>query len=70
MITLNIQMPEKLEMEEQTYSNTYGKFFLQPLEKGFGATLGNSMRRVLLSSLYGTAFIGISIKENIFVSGN
>ncbi|MBU1299558.1 MAG: DNA-directed RNA polymerase subunit alpha [Bacteroidetes bacterium] len=62
MITLNLQMPEKLEMEDQSYSNTYGKFFLQPLEKGFGVTLGNALRRVLLSSLTGTAFTGISIK--------
>ncbi len=62
MITLNLQMPEKLVMEDQSYSNTYAKFFLQPLEKGFGVTLGNALRRVLLSSLTGTAFIGIHIK--------
>jgi DNA-directed RNA polymerase subunit alpha len=50
-----VQMPEQVELEQSTATNTYGKFILQPLEKGFGVTIGNSMRRVLLSSLPGTA---------------
>ena len=57
----NIQMPEKVELEESTYSNTSGRFTLQPLEKGFGVTIGNSIRRVLLSSLPGTAITAIRI---------
>lgn len=50
-----LQMPEGIEKDEATYSTTYGKFILQPLERGFGVTLGNTFRRVLLSSLHGAA---------------
>jgi DNA-directed RNA polymerase subunit alpha len=50
-----LQMPEGIEKDEATYTITYGKFIAQPLERGFGATLGNSFRRVLLSSLQGAA---------------
>jgi DNA-directed RNA polymerase subunit alpha len=56
-------MPEKLEMDDQSFSNTFGKFILQPLEKGFGVTLGNALRRVLLSSLSGSAFNGVKIND-------
>jgi DNA-directed RNA polymerase subunit alpha len=56
-----LQMPEKVELEQSTYSATSGRFTLQPLEKGFGVTIGNSMRRVLLSSLPGTAITAIRI---------
>ena len=41
--------------------NTYGKFVVEPLEKGYGTTLGNSLRRILLSSLPGTAVTSIKI---------
>lgn len=63
--TINFQMPEKVELDETKYSNTFGRFILQPLEKGFGVTLGNAFRRVLLSSLPGAAITGIRI-ENVF----
>lgn len=59
----NLHMPEKLEMDDQAFSNTFGKFILQPLEKGFGVTLGNALRRVLLSSLTGSAFNGIKVND-------
>jgi len=62
MVTTNFQMPEKVQLDEATYSNTFGRFTLQPLEKGFGVTLGNTFRRVLLSSLTGTAFTAIRIE--------
>ncbi len=58
----NLHMPEKLEVDAQSFTNSYGKFILQPLEKGYGVTLGNTMRRVLLSSLNGAAFNAIKIK--------
>ncbi|MDI6802262.1 MAG: DNA-directed RNA polymerase subunit alpha [Bacteroidota bacterium] len=58
----NLHMPEKLEVDAPSFTNTYGKFILQPLEKGYGVTLGNTMRRVLLSSLTGAAFNAIQIK--------
>jgi len=57
-----LQIPERVELEQSTYSSTTGKFTLQPLEKGFGVTMGNSMRRVLLSSLPGTAITAIRIE--------
>ena len=57
-----LQIPERVELEQSTYSPTSGKFILQPLEKGFGVTIGNSMRRVLLSSLPGTAIIAIRVE--------
>jgi DNA-directed RNA polymerase subunit alpha len=51
----SFQMPESIELDESTYSNTYGKFIIQPLERGFGITIGNAFRRVLLSSIPGSA---------------
>lgn len=50
-----IKMPENVVLDEVNYSNTFGRFSLQPLERGYGVTLGNSLRRVLLSSLPGAA---------------
>jgi len=61
MSATNYQMPEKVQLDESSYSNTFGRFILQPLEKGFGVTIGNAFRRVLLSSLPGTAFTAIHI---------
>jgi DNA-directed RNA polymerase subunit alpha len=48
-------MPEKIQLDESTRTATFGRFIVQPLEKGFGVTIGNAMRRVLLSSLPGNA---------------
>ena len=56
-----LQMPEHVEKDESTYSSTYGKFIIQPLERGFGVTIGNALRRVLLSSLYGAAITHVRI---------
>ncbi|MFN3393137.1 MAG: DNA-directed RNA polymerase subunit alpha [Candidatus Thermochlorobacter sp.] len=56
-----MQMPERLELDESTFTNQYGRFIAQPLERGYGVTIGNMMRRVLLSSLPGTAITGIKI---------
>ncbi len=57
-----VQMPEKIEIDESSLSPTFGRFTVQPLEKGFGVTLGNSFRRVLLSSLPGTAITAIRVE--------
>jgi len=62
MVATNYQMPEKVQLDEAGYTNTFGRFFLQPLEKGFGVTIGNAFRRVLLSSLPGTAFAAVRIE--------
>ena len=52
--------PKRLEIET-TEPNTYGKFECEPLERGFGITLGNALRRVLLSSLQGSAITNVKI---------
>jgi DNA-directed RNA polymerase subunit alpha len=57
-----VQMPEKIEIDESSLTPTFGRFTVQPLEKGFGVTLGNSFRRVLLSSLPGTSITAIRVE--------
>src|SRR5436190_1032670 len=54
--------PRKLEVDPDSLTPHYGKFSCEPLERGFGTTLGNSMRRVLLSSLQGAAITAIKIE--------
>lgn len=56
-----IKMPEGITKEDSTANSSYAKFVVQPLERGFGITLGNAFRRVLLSSIPGTAITGIKI---------
>ena len=53
--------PRKLEVDQDSLTPTYGKFIAEPLERGFGTTLGNSLRRVLLSSLQGAAITSLKI---------
>ena len=61
MTSGTIQMPENIQLDESTYSPTFGRFIVQPLEKGFGVTIGNAMRRVLLSSLPGYAITAFKV---------
>lgn len=56
-----IKMPDGVVMDETTATETYSRFSIKPLERGFGITLGNSFRRVLLSSLTGAAITAIKI---------
>lgn len=58
---LNMLMPESVELDESSYSTTFGRFVVQPLERGFGVTLGNLFRRVLLSSIQGAAITAIKL---------
>jgi len=58
---IDIEKP-RIEMVEESEDNTYGKIVLEPLERGYGTTLGNSMRRVLLSSLPGAAVTSIKVE--------
>jgi DNA-directed RNA polymerase subunit alpha len=51
--------PKMLEVDKETLSPTYGRFWCEPLERGFGITLGNALRRVLLSSLQGAAITAV-----------
>ncbi|MFZ2089397.1 MAG: DNA-directed RNA polymerase subunit alpha [Desulfobaccales bacterium] len=55
--------PKRLEVDPDTHTPTYGKFSCEPLERGFGTTLGNALRRVLLSSLRGAAITGVNIQD-------
>ncbi|MDX1623727.1 MAG: DNA-directed RNA polymerase subunit alpha [Gemmatimonadota bacterium] len=57
----NFILPQRVEPEEETLTDVYGEFHVQPLERGFGLTLGNAMRRVLLSSLEGAAAWGVRV---------
>jgi len=58
----DFQLPKRLECDESTYTNTYGKFSAAPFERGYGVTLGNSLRRVLLSSIEGSAVTSVKIQ--------
>jgi DNA-directed RNA polymerase subunit alpha len=53
--------PSQLEIDEELHSSYYGKFFCEPLERGFGHTLGNALRRILISSLQGAAITTVRI---------
>src|SRR5690349_24542111 len=53
--------PRGLQVEQESLTNTYGKFVAEPLERGFGTTLGNSLRRGLLSALQGAAVHAVEI---------
>ena len=53
--------PKRIEIEEGTEDNRYGKFVVEPLERGFGTTIGNALRRVLLSTLEGAAITSVKI---------
>jgi DNA-directed RNA polymerase subunit alpha len=56
------QKPKRLICELETLSPTYGHFFAQPFERGFGTTIGNALRRVLLSSIEGAAITAVKIE--------
>src|SRR5262247_1246054 len=53
--------PKRLEVEEKSLTPTYGKFFGEPFERGYGTTIGNALRRVLLSSLQGAAIVAVRV---------
>lgn len=55
----DFEMPSRVECDESSYTLTYGKFIAEPFERGYGTTIGNSLRRVLLSSLEGAAVTSV-----------
>ena len=57
-----LRKPKEVVIEKETFSDTYGKFIIEPLERGYGITLGNSLRRVLLSSISGAAVTAVKIE--------
>ncbi len=66
----NFELPSKVEPEKETLTEEYGRFVVEPFERGFGHTIGNGLRRVLLSSIEGTAVTAIRIQgaEHEFAS--
>jgi len=58
-----LELPSKVHTERGTLTDTYGKFYAEPFERGFGMTIGNSLRRILLSSLEGSAITKIKIHD-------
>ena len=62
MLWKGFQRPKRLESDEKTLSPTYGLFYAQPFERGFGTTIGNALRRVLLSSSEGAAITAVRIE--------
>ncbi len=58
----NLQMPKKPVLDDGASNDRYGRFVIEPLERGFGLTLGNALRRVLLSSLQGAAVTAVRIE--------
>ena len=56
------QKPKRLEVDAETLTATYGKFYAQPFERGFGTTVGNALRRVLLSAIEGAAITAVKIE--------
>jgi DNA-directed RNA polymerase subunit alpha len=57
-----LELPSRMVMDQRFKTDLYGRFSIEPFEKGFGTTVGNSLRRVLLSSLEGAAVTSIKIK--------
>jgi DNA-directed RNA polymerase subunit alpha len=55
------QRPKRLEFERETLTDRFGRFYAQPFERGFGTTIGNALRRVLLSSIEGAAVTAVKI---------
>lgn len=55
--------PKNIVVEEETHTDSYGKFVCEPLERGFGITIGNSLRRILLSSLQGAAIVSVRFED-------
>ena len=63
MVKTDFVLPTRVEKDTEKLTESYGEFTIQPLERGFGQTLGNAIRRVLLSSLEGAAVWGVQVEE-------
>ncbi len=59
----HLLLPEKVIKEESSYTDTFGRFIVQPLERGYGVTIGNALRRALISSLPGTAIVALRVND-------
>ena len=61
MLWKGFQRPKRLDFERETLTDRFGRFYAQPFERGFGTTIGNALRRVLLSSIEGAAITAVKI---------
>ncbi|MCI0469227.1 MAG: DNA-directed RNA polymerase subunit alpha, partial [Nitrospirae bacterium] len=59
--TKMFQIPQSIKCQEDSLTESYGRIVVEPLERGFGATIGNSLRRVLISSIEGAAVVAVKI---------
>lgn len=62
MLWTGFQKPKRLDVDHSTLTKNYGRFYAQPFERGFGTTIGNALRRVLLSSIEGAAITAVKIE--------
>lgn len=62
MMTQGLILPQRLDTDQATLTEHYGRFIAEPFEKGYGHTIGNSIRRILLSSLEGAAVTSVRVK--------
>ena len=62
MLWKGFQKPKRLSVDTETLTDKYGRFWAQPFERGFGTTIGNALRRVLLSSIEGAAVTAVKIE--------
>ncbi len=63
MSYIGLQKPKKIDFDPNTLTNTYGEFAIEPFERGFAVTIGNSLRRILLSGLEGAAVTSVKIDK-------
>ena len=63
MLWRGFQKPKRLAVDAETLTETFGKFSAQPFERGFGTTIGNALRRTLLSSIEGAAVTAVRIED-------
>jgi DNA-directed RNA polymerase subunit alpha len=62
MMLDNFQRPKRIEIDQSSLSDTYGRFIAEPFERGLGVTIGNALRRILLSSLTGAAVTAVKVQ--------
>jgi len=62
MLCKGFQKPKRLEVDRDTSTENYGRFYAQPFERGFATTVGNTLRRVLLSSIEGAAITAVRVE--------
>ena len=63
MLWKGFQRPKRLEFDAEPLTDRFGRFYAQPFERGFGTTIGNALRRVLLSAVEGAAVTGVKIDK-------